>query len=110
MDFNNDIQNFFTGYGNTNMKDENNHEPTVQAQQYGASIFRNNPVIQNRHPPANNMRPVEIGSYELTLWTRVIDFWPLDTIRVDYYPVLKKEEERKSKDRQFFSKIYICNE
>ncbi|RVE54865.1 hypothetical protein evm_000632 [Chilo suppressalis] len=48
------------GYGNS-MKDENNHEPTVQAQQYGASIFRSNPSVHNRHAPSNNMRPVEIG-------------------------------------------------
>ncbi|KAL4714013.1 hypothetical protein ACJJTC_008367 [Scirpophaga incertulas] len=48
------------GYGSSNMKDENNHEPTVQAQQYGASIYRNSPSGSNRHPPAN-MRPVEIG-------------------------------------------------
>ncbi|XP_026330069.1 transmembrane protein 132B [Hyposmocoma kahamanoa] len=47
------------------MKDENNHEPTVQAQQYG-SIFKS---IQshNRHVPAhaNSISTVEIGMYVL---------------------------------------------
>ncbi|KAL0893775.1 hypothetical protein ABMA27_013911 [Loxostege sticticalis] len=56
-----DLADVLKGYGNSNMKDENNHEPTVQAQQYGSSIFRSNPAVQNRHAPANNMRPVEIG-------------------------------------------------
>ncbi|XP_059054238.1 transmembrane protein 132E [Achroia grisella] len=44
-------------------KDENNHEPTVQAQQYG-SIFRTNSAVHPRHPPPH-MSPVEIGMYVL---------------------------------------------
>ncbi|XP_072943476.1 transmembrane protein 132E isoform X1 [Epargyreus clarus] len=44
-------------------KDENNHEPTVQAQQYG-SIFRGNTAVHPRHPPPR-MTPVEIGMYVL---------------------------------------------
>ncbi|XP_052737744.1 transmembrane protein 132E [Bicyclus anynana] len=45
-------------------KDENNHEPTVQAQQYG-SIFRSNSALHPRHPPQNNMSKVEIGMFVL---------------------------------------------
>ncbi|CAH0720711.1 unnamed protein product, partial [Brenthis ino] len=45
-------------------KDENNHEPTVQAQQYG-SIFRSNSALHPRHPPQNNMSQVEIGMFVL---------------------------------------------
>ncbi|KAJ2952848.1 hypothetical protein O0L34_g7213 [Tuta absoluta] len=45
-------------------KDENNHEPTVQAQQYG-SIFRNSPS-HNRHAVQHSsISPVEIGMYVL---------------------------------------------
>ncbi|XP_050344911.1 transmembrane protein 132E isoform X1 [Nymphalis io] len=45
-------------------KDENNHEPTVQAQQYG-SIFRSNTALHPRHPPQSNMSQVEIGMFVL---------------------------------------------
>ncbi|XP_045784546.1 transmembrane protein 132E [Maniola jurtina] len=45
-------------------KDENNHEPTVQAQQYG-SIFRSNSALHSRHSPQNNMSKVEIGMFVL---------------------------------------------
>ncbi|XP_061383404.1 LOW QUALITY PROTEIN: transmembrane protein 132E [Danaus plexippus] len=45
-------------------KDENNHEPTVQAQQYG-SIFRSNSALHPRHPPQNSMSQVEIGMFVL---------------------------------------------
>ncbi|XP_039747216.1 transmembrane protein 132E [Pararge aegeria] len=45
-------------------KDENNHEPTVQAQQYG-SIFRSNSALHPRHPAQNNMSKVEIGMFVL---------------------------------------------
>ncbi|CAH2074200.1 unnamed protein product, partial [Iphiclides podalirius] len=44
-------------------KDENNHEPTVQAQQYG-SIFRGNSAVHPRHQQ-QHMSPVEIGMYVL---------------------------------------------
>ncbi|XP_068629568.1 transmembrane protein 132E isoform X2 [Battus philenor] len=44
-------------------KDENNHEPTVQAQQYG-SIFRSNSAVHPRHQQPH-MTPVEIGMYVL---------------------------------------------
>ncbi|CAG5012540.1 unnamed protein product [Parnassius apollo] len=44
-------------------KDENNHEPTVQAQQYG-SIFRSNSPVHPRHQQPH-MTPVEIGMYVL---------------------------------------------
>ncbi|KAI8435139.1 hypothetical protein MSG28_003516 [Choristoneura fumiferana] len=44
-------------------KDENNHEPTVQAQQY-ASIYRTNAAAHPRHP-SPHMTPVEIGMYVL---------------------------------------------
>lgn len=45
-------------------KDENNHEPTVQAQQY-ASIFRTNGALHPRHPPPH-MTPIEIGNYYIS--------------------------------------------
>ncbi|XP_049867014.1 transmembrane protein 132E isoform X2 [Pectinophora gossypiella] len=46
-------------------KDENNHEPTVQAQQYG-SIFRNSPAhTRHQQPHSNSISPVEIGMYVL---------------------------------------------
>ncbi|XP_041976905.1 transmembrane protein 132E isoform X2 [Aricia agestis] len=44
-------------------KDENNHEPTVQAQQYG-SIFKANSV-HPRHHQNNSMSQVEIGMFVL---------------------------------------------
>ncbi|XP_061712133.1 transmembrane protein 132E isoform X1 [Cydia pomonella] len=44
-------------------KDENNHEPTVQAQQY-ASIYRTNAAAHPRHP-SNHMSSIEIGMYVL---------------------------------------------
>lgn len=51
-------RNLFLGF--SPFKDENNHEPTVQAQQYG-SIFRSNSALHPRHPPQNSMSQVEIG-------------------------------------------------
>ncbi|XP_028040950.1 transmembrane protein 132B [Bombyx mandarina] len=45
-------------------KDENNHEPTVQAQHYN-SIFRSNPAQHPRQHQSTVMTPVEIGMYVL---------------------------------------------
>lgn len=48
-------------------KDENNHEPTVQAQQYG-SIFRTNSALHPRHSQPH-MTSVEIGRLQTFLVT-----------------------------------------
>lgn len=65
----------FSGF--QSFKDENNHEPTVQAQQYG-SIFRANSALHHpRHaPPPAHMSPIEIGNYNISIYIELTTILP----------------------------------